>query len=219
MKAASYSPTDYGKDPTLPVLKHIRSMMAVVAGVHVLVFFLLGMVTWRTWNVAMYYSVYLEDPLAGPRVADTISTAMSIVSDVHNVTTVAAAASGLLSSSMGLLPPTNATDVALSPPNATAAHRRARRRLAGRSLLALLQGSPEEMRLGITQLLATAQAKLAEADVRAPSDFLRYLMAINWRADVMPLVEEGLAVLRYGEATAGAVLGALGTPVDPSVVK
>ena len=220
MKAAAFTTSDYGKDATLPVLKHIRAMMAVVAAVHVLVFIVLVMVAWRTWDVAVYYSVYLEDPLSGPRVADTITTAMAIVSDVRNVTAVAAAASGVLSSSVGLVPVDGTVPPQLSPPAAPPqGQRRLRRRLAGRSLLQqLLQGSPEEMRQGITTLLAAIQAKVSDMDVRAPTDFLRYLMAVNWRDDVFPSVKEALSLVRYGEATAGAVLGALGTPVDPSVV-
>lgn len=95
---------------------------------------------------------------------------------------------------------------------------------------ALLQLQPE-VQDALKGFITTATAKLEAADVNAPNEFLRYLMALHWREvraleggervgpttrkirsasqDIATRVDRGLASVQYAELIAGAALKAL----------
>jgi len=69
--------------------------------------------------------------------------------------------------------------------------------------------SEEAVQASLTAFLRAATAKMQTLDVNAGADFLRYLMALQWKADVAPRVDNALASIAYGERLAGAALEAL----------
>ena len=195
---SGYGTPMYGpKDQSDRVLRHIRGMVGVLVAVHLAIFLVSTLVLWRVWVIASYYADYLANPLSGERVAATVTTAMQIVTDVQNVSHVAAVASTVLYTATGL-------------DNSTAAQGPIHRR---RALMSVTQ-----MQDAAAELMLSMKTKVNEMDVRAPTDLMRYLMAVDWSVAVEPMAQQTLALVRYGEATAGAMLGALGTPVDPNVV-
>lgn len=79
---------------------------------------------------------------------------------------------------------------------------------AGRRAL-LQAGLSPDVQAAAAALLGALAAKVESADMNAPSDFLRYVMALPWRQDIAPRIDRGIASVQYAELIAGAALGAL----------
>lgn len=83
----------------------------------------------------------------------------------------------------------------------------------GRALLSLGGGeagagmSPE-VSAALVSLLGVLQTKAAALDLAAPGDMLRFLMGLDWRGEVAPRLDRGLASVQYAEVLAGAFMSA-----------
>lgn len=174
------------------LLHKIYRLMIIVVAVHFaffLAFAVIFIVGMRTIN---YYQYYLDGPMSGPNVAHTVTNAFGIVADVRNITSTAAAATNVMSSSVGL---------EVSP--------------SSRHLLA---ASDDAIKFAVASLLNATAQKVNQFNASAPSDFLTWVVATDWRGLLEPKVVDMLAIARYGTASIGTILGALGSPVDVTLV-
>lgn len=177
---------------TAALLKKIYYFMAFIAFTHAVVFTIFLIVFALSVRTMNYYSGYLEEPMSGPNVARTVTGAFGIVSDVRNITSTAAAATSVMSSSVGL---------EVNP--------------SSRNLLSV---SDDAVRIAVASLINATADKVREFNASAPSDFLHWIVQTDWKTALEPKVVDMLAIARYGVASAGTMLGALGSPVDPAIV-
>lgn len=175
-------------------LRALRYLVTVLVAIHVGIFVMLVILAFKAGSVVTYYRPYLAESLSGSNVALTVDNAMNIVSAVSNMTTIGAAAMSAGASSMGFS----------SPPAPSAP--------ASRALLADDSVSPAQ--LALAGLFDAVARKVDEFDVTAPAHFL------TWATQQQPgpYIRELLTLIRYGEATMGTVLAALGATVNPALV-
>lgn len=175
------------------LLLRLYYLVLVIAGVHVCVFVIFLVVFALGVRTLRYYQDYLEGPMSGPNVAQAVNGAFGIVDNVHNITSTAASATNIVSTSIGLSPAPGSRH--------------------------LLSASDDAVKLAVAGLINASAQKVLEFNASAPSDFLHMIVQTDWRNLLEPKVADMLAIARYGTASIGTVLGALGSPVDPAIVK
>ena len=175
-------------------LRTLRDMVTALVAIHVGIFIMVVIMAVKVGNLVAYYQPYLSGPLSGANVAATIDNAMVIVGSVRNITTIGAAAAAAGATSMGFASP----PAPQAPP--------------GRLLLSTEGVSPAQVALaGLFDAMAR---KVDQFDATAPAHFL------TWATQQQPgpYIRELLTLIRYGEATMGTVLAALGAKVNPALV-
>lgn len=75
-----------------------------------------------------------------------------------------------------------------------------------------------DLQLALTALANAATDKLQQLDATAPGALIQWIISTNWRDELGPYVHDMLSLVRYGEATAGTFLKAMGSPVNASIV-
>lgn len=176
------------KDQNTVLLRQLRNGIVVITAVHLAIFVVFVIAAATISKEAARYAEYLEGPLSPQNIAETTNHARMIIADVHTITNV------LSASVVNITPlPGNVTHIA--------------RRM---TLDPAVQGALEG-------LIDTVRMKVQEMDVKAPSDFLRYVMRIDWRRDVGPYVSQTFALAQYAETVVGVVLSALGTKIDKAI--
>ena len=138
-----------------------------------------------------YFGPKLRPVLTPRRVAAALNDVLLTVHNLRNIT----------------------DDVAFFSDNAhyLAARYQASQNLTAGARRALLQEEsfPPEVAAALVGVLGAIQNKTAQLDVTAVTDLLRYVMAVDWRAQIAPRVDRGLASVQYAEVLAGAVVSAM----------
>lgn len=174
-------------------LHRIYVFMAIICVIHVVVFIIFLVIFGLSVQTFNYYQNYLDGPMSGPNVAHTVTGVFGIVDNVHNITSTAAAATNVMSASVGL-------DV----PEAGGRH--------------LLSVADDSIKIAFAGLINATAQKVVQFNATAPSAFLEWIIETDWRGILEPKVIDLIAVAKYGVASMGTVLGALGSPVDPYLV-
>lgn len=180
-------------------LVHIRTMLAVLVLIHIGIFIIAVVAAVNIAKTVTYYQAYLAGPLSGPSVAITVANGMTTVEAVKNITTLASALAAAGASSMGF-------DDAGRPENVTAVPAR-------RSMIEVFDENSATVQDALAKLLNTLSDKIKEFDAAAPGHFLQWVMASN----PGPYIRQMMGSARYGIASLGTVLGALGSPVDATI--
>ena len=177
-------------------LRALRYLVTALAAIHVAIFIMLVMLAVKAGSLVSYYQPYLAEPLSGNNIALTINNAMATMSAVRNITTIGAVALAAGANSMGF--------VSTPAPPAPAA----------RHLLADVSVTASPAQVALAGLFDAVARKVDEFDAAAPGHFL------TWATQQQPgpYIRELLTLVRYGEATMGTVLAALGATVNPALV-
>jgi hypothetical protein len=179
-----------GMTPTERYLARIYVLVSALVVIHLLLFILIVIVFSLGVRTVNYYRVYLDGPLAGDNVAGAVTNAFTLIESGRNITDTVAIVTAAVTASIGL--PTS----------------------SGRRLLQL----DHDIKESLANLINATSVKVLEFNATAPSDFLSWIVRTDWRQLLEPKVIELLTIGRYGVATAGSALRALGTPVDPKIV-
>ena len=187
-------PKPHHADPAARILGRIEYMVAALVIVHVGIFILIVTASVTVAKTVNYYQTYLSGPLSGPNVADAVSNAMVTVVAVRNISSLASSLAAAAAGSVGF-----------QQPNTTR-----------RMLLSVQEGSGDNgtvVQEAVANLLNSLSDKVQQFDAVAPGHFLEWLTSTN----PGPYIRQLLMQARYAEASLGTFLGALGSPVDPSI--
>lgn len=182
--------------PSERYLFRIYVLVATLVAMHVVLLMVALTIVGLAATTVAYYKEYLSEPLSGQNVQRVVLEAFEIVEGGRNITVTAALVSEALFSSVGVATPERPQGVARS----------------------LLDAGDDLVKAAVARLLDACSEKVKQFDGAAPSNFLNWVVQGDWSATLAPKVAEFLTTMRYGAASIGAVLGALGTPVDPRAV-
>lgn len=183
-------------------LVHIRAMLAVLVAIHIGIFLIAVVAAVNVAKTVNYYQTYLSGPLSGPSIALAVSNGMVTIDAVKNISTLASSMAVAGAASVGFDP------YGFQYPNATNATSYHVRRVM---METAADGTVQD---AMANLLNAVASKVQDFDAKAPGKFLAWVMA----SDPGPYIRQLMATARYGMASFGTVLGALGSPVDATIV-
>lgn len=181
----------------------IRWYVRLIAWIHVVVLASVVVASLVARSQVYGYANSLASVVPPEKTAEAVQVALETLSYVHNITDDLTfivhqlrSISETLGGSGGFLAP------------ATAVSRRS----------ALEEQQPEAMvaaterfQESASRLMDSLRVKVDDVDARVPGDLIRWLMALNWRADIATRFDRTLEGVRYAELVTGTVLAALST--------
>jgi len=198
-------PKPHHADPAARILGRIEYMVAALVIVHVGIFILIVTASVTVAKTVNYYQTYLSGPLSGPNVADAVSNAMVTVVAVRNISSLASSLAAAAAGSVGFQQPNTTRRMLLSVQEGS-----------GDNGTVVQEGSGDNgtvVQEAVANLLNSLSDKVQQFDAVAPGHFLEWLTSTN----PGPYIRQLLMQARYAEASLGTFLGALGSPVDPSI--